>query len=80
MPGLHDVFSEWRKADAQARASEERVFSAQLDALGGGSESATPADEERARELRKTADALLALVFVQLEPASEEEDGRKSPS
>ena len=66
MPAFPQVFAVWREADAQARAVEDAVLGASLLALDGRGQPPSSAQQQRARELRRIADALLQSALLEM--------------
>lgn len=54
-----DLLATWRKADVIARAAEDVLLTASLQALDGNGQPPTRADQENAKQLRRAADVLL---------------------
>jgi hypothetical protein len=63
---FQNTLDAWRTADAAARAAEDEVMSALLQAVESRAKPPTPEHLERARKLRKAADALLQLAIAEL--------------
>lgn len=63
MSEFADLLATWRKADVIARAAEDVLLTASLQALNGKGQPPTRADQENAKQLRRAADALLEHAF-----------------
>jgi hypothetical protein len=61
-----DLFQKWRVANRVATAAERAMLNASLRALDGDGEPPSPAEAQRVRGLRTTADDLFQLAMAQL--------------
>jgi hypothetical protein len=72
VPAFPQVFAVWREADAQARAVEGAVLGASLLALDGLGQPPSVEQQQRARELRRIADALLQSALLEMTVQAED--------
>lgn len=79
MPAFPQVFTVWREADAQARAVEGAVLGASLLALDGRGEPPSVAQQQRAKQLRSIADALLQSALYEMTAQPEDRSVGPSP-
>ena len=71
------LFDKWREADAAARAVEDEVLAASLDALDGKRGPPSIHDRETAKRLRAAANGMLQVALASLRTAARSSNPRE---